>query len=166
MDPFYGAAMTFAEKRLTALEPIELGGRFIKRYHVTPYPEPIEPEIERAAHAILPSLLAPPDDTPPGGFAVLHRGGDGAAYLNVYSWYWGNALWLGCASAGQPALGCPDLDPTHFMKLDLPLVGCVYELPPIVHERNAWVRHVFAPERPDLAAYLADSLPDGTTGDR
>lgn len=33
-------------------------------------------------------------------------------------------------------------------------------------ERDAWVRHVLAPDRPDLAAYLADTLPEGTTGDR
>ncbi|MET9828125.1 hypothetical protein ABZ078_02180 [Streptomyces sp. NPDC006385] len=42
----------------------------------------------------------------------------------------------------------------------------VGELPPILHERDAWVRHLLAPRVPDLDAYLADSLPEGTTGDR
>ncbi|WP_327725295.1 hypothetical protein OG920_36660 [Streptomyces europaeiscabiei] len=31
-------------------------------------------------------------------------------------------------------------------------------------ERDAWVRHVLAPEVPDLDAYVADSLPGGTAG--
>ncbi|WTV74380.1 hypothetical protein OG885_08220 [Streptomyces sp. NBC_00028] len=60
----------------------------------------------------------------------------------------------------------PGHRPTHFIKPELPWIGCVWELPPILHERDAWVRHLLAPEVPDLDAYLADSLPEGTTGDR
>src|SRR6516164_728908 len=41
---------------------------------------------------------------------------------------------------------------------------CVWELPPIGRERDAWVRHMLLPEKPDLDAYLADSMPDGLTG--
>ena len=41
----------------------------------------------------------------------------------------------------------------------------MWELAPLVHERDAWVRHMLAPDQPDLDAYLADYLPDGTTGD-
>ena len=48
----------------------------------------------------------------------------------------------------------------------LPWIGCVWELPPLLHERDAWVRHMLTPDAPDLDAYLADSLPEGTTGDR
>ncbi|GAA1268532.1 hypothetical protein Psi02_10580 [Planotetraspora silvatica] len=47
-----------------------------------------------------------------------------------------------------------------------PLTGCVWESPPILHERDARMRHMLTPELPDLDAYLADSLPEGTTGDR
>jgi hypothetical protein len=32
--------------------------------------------------------------------------------------------------------------------------------------RDAWVRHVLAPDGPDLKAYVNHSLPEGTTGDR
>jgi hypothetical protein len=114
----------------------------------------------------LPELLPEPDGTPPATFVVLHRGGDDGAYLNAYSWVWDNVLHFKGASAGQPVLGCPDRDPSHFITPDLPWIGCVWELPPILHERDAWVRHLLAPEVPDLDAYLADSLPEGTTGDR
>jgi hypothetical protein len=158
--------MAFAEKLLSTPPPIEVGGRFVKRYHVTADPAGIDPEVEKAAYAILPRLLPPPDGTPAATFTVLHRGGDDGAYLNAYSWAWDNALHFAGAAAGQPFLGCPDNDPTHFVTLAPALIGCVWELPPLLHERDAWVRHMLAPDRPDLDAYLADSLPEGTTGDR
>lgn len=43
-------------------------------------------------------------------------------------------------------------------------IGCIWELPPLEHERSSWVRHVFAPEKPDLASYLADLFPEGKVG--
>ncbi len=158
--------MSFAEKLLFVPPPLEVGGRQVKRYHVTRDPAGIEPAVEKAAYAFLPSLLPEPDGTPPFTFVVLHRGEDDGAYLNAYSWVWDNAVHFAGAAAGQPVLDCPDSDPTQFVRLGKPWIGCVYELPPVLHERDAWVRHVLTPERPDLAAYLADSLPEGTTGDR
>jgi hypothetical protein len=78
---------------------------------------------------------------------------------------WDNVLHFRAAAAAQPALGCPDADPTHFMVIeDRPWIGCVWELPPIAHERDAWVRHMLLPEKADLDAYLADFMPDGMTG--
>jgi hypothetical protein len=125
----------------------------------------VEPEVERAAYALLPSLLPEPDGTPPATFVVVHRSrGDNAAYLNAYSWVWDNVLHFRAAAAAQPVLGCPDADPTHFVVLDRPWIGCVWELPPIAHERDAWIRHMLVPDQPDLDAYLADTLPDGLTG--
>ncbi|WP_062644034.1 hypothetical protein [Streptomyces maremycinicus] len=169
--PAPSTAPPFAEKQLTVLPPIEVAGRWIKRYHVTSDPAGIAPEVERAAYAILPELLPAPDGTPPAGFVVLHRGDDDGAYLNAYSWVWDNVLHFRGAAAGQPVLDCPDDDPSRFVTTatDRPWIGCVWELPPILHERNAWVRHILtprAPEVPDLDAYLTDSLPAGTTGVR
>ncbi|MER6673257.1 hypothetical protein [Streptomyces sp. NPDC000983] len=158
--------MPFTEKLLTVPPPIEVAGRRIKRYHVTADPDGIAPEVARAAYAFLPELLPEPDGTPAATFVVLHRGGDDGAYLNAYSWVWDNVLHFRGGAAGQPVLGCPDRDPAHFVAPGMPWIGCVWELPPIQHERDAWVRHMLAPETPDLEAYLADSLPEGTTGDR
>ncbi|MEU8618444.1 hypothetical protein [Streptomyces sp. NPDC048623] len=160
--------MAFAEKNLTVLPPVEIDGRHIKRYHVTSDPAGIEPEVAKAAYALLPELLPEPDgSTPAASFTVLHRGGDTGAYLNVYSWVWDNVLQFAGAAAGQPALDCPDLDSTHFVRLDPTVrnwIGCVWELAPLGHERAAWVRHMLVPEAPDLTAYLADALTTGTTG--
>ncbi|KOG20015.1 MULTISPECIES: hypothetical protein [Streptomyces] len=155
--------MAFAEKTLLTLPPVAIAGRHLKRYHVTSDPAGIEPEVERAAYALLPELLPEPDGTPAAGFVVLHRGGDTGAYLNTYSWVWDNVLHFRGAAAGQPALDCPDTDPAHFVPTERPWIGCVWELAPLGHERDAWIRHVLAPGTPDLAAYLGDAFPSGTT---
>ncbi|MCX5327050.1 hypothetical protein ACWGDS_10555 [Streptomyces sp. NPDC055059] len=158
--------MAFEEKLLWSLPPVEVAGRRVKRYHVSGDPAGIAPEVEEAAYAMLPELLPDPDGTPPATFVVVHRGGDDGAYINAYSWVWDNVLHFRGAAAGQPVIGCPDSDPTRFVILDLPWIGCVWELPPVLHERDAWVRHMLVPDAPDLDGYLADSLTDGTTGDR
>ncbi|MBV9449562.1 MAG: hypothetical protein JO345_27075 [Streptosporangiaceae bacterium] len=156
--------MPFTEKLLTSLPPIAAGGRQFKRYYVTSETASISPEIEAAAFETLPKLLPEADGTPAAGFVVLHRGGDGAAYLNAYTWVWDNVLHMRAAAAAQPVLGCPDDDPTHFLVVDRPWIGCVWELPPIQHERDAWVRHMLVPDVADLDGYLADAIPDGWTG--
>ncbi len=155
--------MSFSEKYLRALGPVPVGGRQVKRYHVSIEPE-IEDSVQQAAYAFLPRLVAPPDDeTPPAAFAIVHRGGGAGAYLNAYSWVWGNVIECRTAAAGVPFLGCVDEDPRHFTELRRPWIGCVWELAPLGHERAAWIRHVLAPERPDLAGYLADVLRGETT---
>lgn len=155
--------MAFTEKLLTSQAPIEVAGYWLKRYYVTSETAVFTPDIERAAVDIVPKLLPEADGTPPAGFVVLHRGGDGAAYLNAYTWVWDNVLHMRGAAAAQPELDCPDDDPAHFVALDRPWIGCVWELPPIHHERNAWVRHMLAAEQPDLDGYLADSMESGYT---
>ena len=156
--------MAFKEKLLSSLPPVEAGRRLYKRYYVTTAGADITPEVEKAAFGLLPELAPEADGTPPAGFVVLHRGRDGAAYLNAYTWVWDNVLHMRGAAAAQPELGCPDEDPAHFMTLDRPWIGCVWELPPIQHERDAWVRHMLLPDAPDLAGYLGDTMPAGTTG--
>jgi hypothetical protein len=44
------------------------------------------------------------------------------------------------------------------------LIGCVWELPALVHERSSWVRHGLQPGEPAVDAYLADFLPEGPVG--
>jgi hypothetical protein len=77
---------------------------------------------------------------------------------------WDNVLECHAAVAGVPFLGCSDEDPTNFTELAKPWIGCVWELPAIEHERSAWVRHMLAPDRPDLSAYLDDVPAEGMFG--
>lgn len=158
--------MGFATKQLSVHTPIEVGRRTIKRYHVDQPGRPIEPHVERVAYKALPGLVPAAGDgaTPEAGWMVLHRGGDTGAYLNVYSWVWDNVIEFHAMAAGQAAVGCPDDDPSNFVPLTKPWIGCVWELAVLEHERSAWVRHMLAPERPDVAAYLGDAMAEGPVG--
>ena len=157
--------MPFHEKFLRTPAAIDAVGRHIKRYHVNNTDTEIDRAIQDAALAFLPQLLPEPDDeTPPASFIVLHRGQGKAAYLNTYSWVWGNVIECHNAAAGIPFLGCDDDDSTNFKALSKPWIGCVWELPPLAYERSAWVRHVLTPDAPDLAAYLVDLMPEGPVG--
>ncbi|MGC5022834.1 hypothetical protein [Micromonospora sp. DT47] len=157
--------MAFRDKELRVRGATTVAGRQLKRYQIDQPDRRITPEVERAAYAVLPHLLPPPDgSTPPAGWVVLHRGADTGAYLLAYTWFWDNVVECRIAVAGQPALGCPDDDPARFVPLDRPGVGCVWELGVLEHERAAWVRHVLAPDRPDLDGYLADRKMEGPVG--
>jgi hypothetical protein len=137
----------------------------VKRYHVNSLDAEISGSVLKAAYDFLPRLLPEPDgETPSASFAVLHSCPGPDTYLLGYSWVWGNVIECRTASAGVPLLGSDDGNPESFAELDRPWIGCVWELPPLGHERSAWVRHMLAPERPDLAAYLADTLPEGRIG--
>ncbi|HEY2639121.1 MAG TPA: hypothetical protein VGI66_04460 [Streptosporangiaceae bacterium] len=156
--------MSITEKFLRAPGPIEIGGRMLKRYHITTFEAEIEPGIQKAAYDILPGLVPRPDEeTPPGGWLVLHRGASGA-YLCAYSWVWGNVVEMRSAVAGEPYLGCPDTDPEHFGVFDRRWIGCIWELAPFGYERSSWVRHILEPDRPDLTGYIHDTLAEGRTG--
>jgi hypothetical protein len=159
--------MSFQQRFVSAPGTLEVGGRVLKRYHVNIDDQPIEPAIVRAAEAYLPRMVpamtAADDATPRAGFCILHRG-RAAAYLLAYSWVWDNVLECHTASAGEPFLGCPDRDPTNFVPLVKPWIGCVWELVVLEHERAAWVRHMFEAEVPALDTYLADTMPPGASG--
>jgi len=66
---------------------------------------------------------------------------------------------LHCRAANASLSGGPVFTP-----LTEPLIGCVWELPALVHERSAWVRHGLQPSSPAVAAYLDDFLPEGPVG--
>jgi hypothetical protein len=157
--------MAFTEKNLTAPGPVLASGRHVKRYHIDRPGHEIEPEVAKAAYDLVPALLPEPDaTTPPASWAVLHRGSDTGAYLVVYSWVWDNVVEARALTAGQPTLGCPDDNPAHFVELGKPIIGCVWELAVLEHERAAWVRHILSPARPDLDGYLSDLHPERPIG--
>ncbi|MET0134155.1 MAG: hypothetical protein ABW215_11245 [Kibdelosporangium sp.] len=157
--------MSFTERLMRPLAPIEADGWTIKPYQLTITDEPIAPGVVGAAAGYLPKLLpaslahpALVEDqatSPRYAFAVLHQGTD-ALWLNLYTWVYG--MILHCRSASSPLGG------ESFGELTEPLIGCVWELQALVHEQAAWVRHILSPDEPDTAAYLADVLPAGPVG--
>jgi hypothetical protein len=151
--------MGFDERHLLPAGVVTVSGWQVKRYRVTVSGAPIEDAVPAAAEQFLPKLLpaaAGSDDTPRAAFSVLHEGMD-AIWLNLYSWVQEAIVHCRAASATLAA-------PTSFAELAEPLIGCVWELPALVHVRSAWVRHLLQPQRPDLDAYLADWLSAGPVG--
>jgi hypothetical protein len=147
--------MGFRERRMCPAGVVEVGGWPVKQYQLTADDDPVPDAVAAAAERFLPALL-PADEPPTAAFAVLHKG-KVSVWLMVYVWRYGDALLSRAASA-------PLDDPTAFRELTEPLIGCVWELAALVYERSAWVRHVMAPESPDLPGYLADVLPAGLVG--
>ncbi len=156
--------MPFDDKRLTVLEPITMRGRTMKRYHVDQPQQPLTAVVIDAAYASITSLAPPVDDTPSAGWIVVHRGAGTGAYVLAYTWVWDNVIELHSAVAGQPVIGCADDDPTKFVELDKPWIGCVWELAVLEHERAAWVRHILEPASPDLGGYLEDHFAASVVG--
>lgn len=151
--------MGFHERHLRSAGVVTASGWQVKQYRVTVREEPIEEPVVAAAEQFLPKLLpssAASDGTPQVAFSVLHKGED-AVWLNLYSWV--QEAIVHCRAANAPLTA-----PTSFAELPEPLIGCVWELPALVFERSAWVRHLLRPRRPDVHAYLADWLPDGPVG--
>lgn len=156
--------MGFIEKELSERPTITVAGRQLKCYVIDQPDMRWEPEVMAAAEAMLPMLIAPSDETAGSGWVVMHRGGDGGAYLLVYNWVWDNVLEVRTAAAAQPVLDCTDDDPTNFVVLDRPWIGCVWELAVLEHERAAWVQWMLSPDEPNLAGYLADVRTDAMVG--
>jgi hypothetical protein len=158
--------MSFSPRHLRFVGSREVRGLHVKRYHVSVDGERIAADIVAAADAFLPELLPAADQAHNrAAFSVLHRGED-AVWLLLYTWVWDVIVHCRAASAGGPhwdGFDCTDVL-TEFRELRHPLIGCIWELPVLVHERAAWVRHVVEPERPDLDAYLGDVRPDGWVG--
>lgn len=151
--------MTFSERYLRQDDVLSVGDWRVKQYVVTVTAAVLDSAIGAAARAYLPKLLpsaAATDATPRVAFSVLHKGVD-AIWLNLYAWVYGEILHCRAATAALSG-------PPAFTPLTEPLIGCVWELPALVHERSAWVRHGLQPESPEVTGYLADFLPEGPVG--
>lgn len=151
--------MGFSERYSWPGGVLPVGDWRIKQYLVAVSDVRLDGALVEAARSNLSKLLpssAATDATPRVAFSVLHKGMD-AIWLNLYAWVYGEILHCRAANAYFDA-------PTVFTPLSEPLIGCVWELPALVHERSAWVRHGLQPAEPAVEAYLADFLPEGPVG--
>jgi hypothetical protein len=151
--------MGFSERYMRPGGVVRVGAWRVKQYLVTVTSAVLDGAIVSAGTAYLPKLLpssAGSDATPRVAFSVLHEGVD-AIWLNLYAWVYGEILH--CRAASASLTGAPVFTP-----LSEPLIGCVWELPALVHERSAWVRHGLRPDSPAVDPYLADVLPAGLVG--
>ncbi|SED58706.1 Ketosteroid isomerase-related protein [Rhizobiales bacterium GAS188] len=149
----------YAPRRFASLGVWDFGDFKLKAYGIKASPEPAVPllpaDVIEAArtHAGERLSAAGREGGHYGlGYAILHSGIE-ANWLLV-DW-WAHAD-IGCQLLSSSTATAPAI----FAPVTRPLMACVWELIPIGHERNAWVRHMLKPV-PDRAGYLADRLADG-----
>ncbi|GAB7075589.1 hypothetical protein ACGILS_05660 [Streptomyces albidoflavus] len=151
--------LTYVPRLVTALPPVEAGGRTLKAYAMFADPErnrelPEPGWLRRHAASVLDEPLQEEDH--PAGFLILHRGAQ-ADYLLVSQWYDADMLRHRVRGAVTGADG-----ETVFAPLaQRDLVACVWELEIIKFERDAWVNTVLAQgtlDQATLDAYLGTTF--------
>ena len=141
------------EPRATrALPGWTVGGLRLKLYHIGTAP-PVDDLLAgaRSEAARIEAEAAREGGAHGLGFAIIHEGEDGT-WLLLDWWAHGGILCqrlsLSCGAGFAP------VEPR-------PLMACVWELPILSHERDAWVTHMMRdPASPD--GYLSDLRPGAT----
>jgi hypothetical protein len=140
-------------KYVTPLDPLFPAGSVLKWYSLHLDSHPIPDEVTQLARQ---ALHAATVDAPGLGFAVLHRCGEDFYFLIVCTWRQSNELWQTVLYKDGPAASGFTLFPR-----DVPHKPtlCVWELVPVEHERQAWLRFLRSARDEDAAqAWLADSF--------
>ena len=126
-------------KQVKVSDPFETPGAVFKWYEVYPQERPAPDEIVRIAHA----FLAQTELEARGmGFVLLHRCGADFYFLIVCTWQNSNELWETVFYKNGDQMSNFALFPRdgeHKPTL------CVWELVPVWHEQQAWVRFLTSP---------------------
>ncbi len=124
---------------------LELSGATLKWYEVNPQDLPVPDEIRRLARACLSGTSL---EIPGLGFSVLHRCGQDFYFLIVCTWRNNNEFWQTVFYKDGDAMS----EFAHFPRegSHKPTL-CVWELVPVWHEKQAWVRFLNSPRDEDAA---------------
>ncbi|WP_083753544.1 hypothetical protein [Actinosynnema sp. ALI-1.44] len=144
--------LRYAPRSITTLPADQVHGWTVKRYGISALRE--TPQAEVFDFGRLTVCLSLPDsygDALSYGYNVVHEDEDGC--YAVVGWWSRNRVILHTRTwlAGWTELTVPVEAPGH-------ATACIWEAVPMAHERDAWVRHVVRPERPDADAYLASTV--------
>jgi copper chaperone CopZ len=147
-------AEPYIARPVSALGTWRHGDWRMKRYAIAYRSEAARPALIQAAETVAADILPTPAISPTRygvGFLGIHDG-RGANLVFVDWWEHENDL-------HHHVFLSPDTDPGALRPATpSDLVACVWDLSVIAHEREAWIRHVFAADAPDLDAYLRDQL--------
>ncbi len=130
VDPGY----RHVPKRVTPGESLELPGMLLKWYDLYPEDRPVPDEVARLARTC---LTTTPLEARGLGFVILHRCGADFYFLILCTWRNENELWSTVFYKDGDAMAEFALfprDATHKPAY------CVWELVPVWHEQQAWVR--------------------------
>jgi hypothetical protein len=145
-------AVRYAPRMLSALPHERVRSWTVKRYAVSALrPTPPEGVLEMARRAVDRSLPEAYPHELSCGFSVVHEDEDGC-YV-VVGWWSRNRVIL------HTRTWLADWeDLTTLTPAPAGATACIWELVAIGHERDAWVRHVVVPDRPDLDTFLAATV--------
>jgi hypothetical protein len=127
-------AYRHVSKHVTFGAHLELTGALLKWYEVHPTDQPVSPEIAQLARDY---LAATSLEARGLGFVVLHRCGNDFYFLIVCTWRNENEVWQTVFYKDGDAM--PDFALVPRDKPHKPTL-CVWELVPVWHEQQAWVR--------------------------
>jgi hypothetical protein len=133
-------------KRVTPGVTVELSAANLKWYEVYAHDRPVPEKIKQLARACLTTTSL---EIPGLGFVILHRCGEDFYFLIACTWRNDNELWEtvfykdGVMSEFAPFRREGSHKPAF----------CVWELVPVWHEQQAWVRFLNSP-RDEVAAQL------------
>jgi hypothetical protein len=137
-------------------EPLVGRGSVFKWYRVFPAVDPVPEVLDAGTRTFVLSVLERGAINPAYGmgFVVLHHSTE-FDFLFICSWRGHQELWdsLFYREAGESGAW------TSTPQGEISPVCCVWEMAPIWHERNAWIRYLeSARTRTDREAWLADTL--------
>jgi hypothetical protein len=132
-------------KRVTSGETIETSGVALKWYAVHPEDRPVPDEISELARSY---LRKTPLEARGLGFVILHRCGNDFYFLIVCTWRGSNEVWETVFYKDGEAMA--DFALFAREKTHKPTF-CVWELAPVWHEQEAWVRFLKS-ARDEMAA--------------
>jgi hypothetical protein len=139
----------YYKKMVTAAEDLRLPQAYLKWYDIYPTDAPVTDEQRAECRAFVAEEAARLPLQGEFGFVLLHRAGP-YLLLMINTWRNTNEIWesVSVKEAGQPAgYALTKFPGTHRGTF------CVWELGPVWHERDAWVR--FLSSKRDTAAKLA-----------
>lgn len=128
------AGYRHAPKQVTPGESLELPAALLKWYDVHPLDRPVPKELSRLARA---HLTGTPLEAQGLGFVLLHRCGRDFYFLIVCTWRNSNELWETVLYKDGESM--PEFAPFPRDRSHKPTL-CVWELVPVWHEQQAWVR--------------------------
>jgi hypothetical protein len=144
-DSGVGAGYRHVPKQVTPGEPLEIPGAVLKWYGLHPQDRPIPEHVTALARSY---LTRNPQEAKGLGFVILHRCGQEFYFLIVCTWRESNELWQTVhykQNDATPDFSLFPRDAAHKPTL------CVWELVPVWHEQQAWVRFLTSP-RDEAAA--------------
>jgi hypothetical protein len=125
------------------------GERLLKEYTIAAAGDSPSPAVVAAGRSAIARSLEQAAPAAAPAFSVIHEGEDACYYL---AYWWAE----GCILHGVAKIARLD-NPYETSPLWPHAVACTWELVPVAHEGQAWVRHVLkAPGEPAMEAWASD----------